>query len=207
MKPGRHFHSLHIHWTVSGNCDISFQVTKKGMCKTIIVFALIIVSTTYYFQDRYLYLFGESQFSYPRLLPFSAKPENRPDLEGGFVIWDEHGMSLTGKGVKYWQIDSITVEKVLDYGYNKKYLVAKTVDTRGEQVFFEFTKNINPDYSFDISVRQIGESDISLYNDFNWIDISKNVRNFIVTNFCLAIVFISLITILLSLFIKKATYR
>ena len=81
-------------------------MTKKEKIQIIIIF-MIIVIIPYFILDRQLFYYGESDYTFYNLLPFNIKPENKPDFEKGFTLWDEDEMSLVGKGVRYRQVDSI----------------------------------------------------------------------------------------------------
>jgi hypothetical protein len=164
----------------------------------------------YFIIDRHLFYFGESDFSFYRLLPMNIRPENRPYFENGFVLWDKDGMSLVGKGVKYRQIDSITIDKIVNYGFNENVLITKIIDTKGEVQLFEFTMNENPAYKPEISVRLINDnSEISAYN-LKWFEIINNdnlKRTVIFRNWIMFLFIGLLITLTYIFFRRKNNYR
>jgi hypothetical protein len=139
----------------------------------------------------------------------NIRPENRPYFENGFVLWDKNGISLVGNGVRYRQIDSITIDKIVNYGFNDDVLITRIIDTKGEVQLFEYTKNKNPVYKPEISVRLIkNNSEISAYN-LKWVEIINNdnlKRTVIVRNWIMFLFIGLLITLTyMSFRLKKTT--
>lgn len=173
--------------------------------KLITVILIIAVGTIYLGLDRSLFPYGESNFTFYRLLPMKIKPENRPDFEGGFTIWDEHGMSLVSKGSRYWQVDSIQIDKIISYGYNDDLLVARIIDTEGSVYSFAYSENKDPDFKPDISVRLFSDEEESLDKNLKWIEIggNKDIGRIILVRNWLKLLFIGLSIYLMVLYFKK----
>ena len=59
----------------------------------LLIFTLIL-GVAYFALDRQLFYYGKHDLNIYNSLPLKIKPEFRYDFEGGFVLWDEYGISL-----------------------------------------------------------------------------------------------------------------
>lgn len=141
----------------------------------ILLAIILIMGVVYFVLDRQLFYYGKSDFNFYGLLPLKINPEYRYDFEGGFVIWDEHGMSLVGKGVKYWNSD-IEVDKIIGYGFTDEKLIVQVADTAGNKYYIEFSSNKNPQSKQDIIVNVWGEAEKPTLKDCKWIKIKGNEK-------------------------------
>lgn len=103
-------------------------------------------------------------------------PEDRPDFEGGFILWDEYGISLVGKGVKYWDSD-IKVDEIVKYSFNNQKLVAYVEDTTGNSYYIEFSPNNNQLTKQDINVEVWNSDKVLKSGNFKYIDIKGNEKH------------------------------
>ncbi len=175
------------------------------MKKAIIIALLILVGASYFWFDRNLFYYGESRFSFYRLLPFKIKPENRPEFEKGFVLWDAYEMSLIGNGVRYFDYDSITVDKIISYKFNDTILIAKIIDTKGYEYSFEFTENENKKNGLYLSVKLNSDVDLSTSGNLKNIEITKDISKMVLIRNLSMILFISLMISSIFIFRKKGS--
>tara|TARA_R110002072_G_scaffold26657_1_gene87877 strand:- start:35 stop:574 length:540 start_codon:yes stop_codon:yes gene_type:complete len=172
--------------------------------KSIILFLILLTGSTYFVLDRHLFFYGKSTFSFYELLPENIKPENQPEFGRGFVLRDEHGMSLAGNEVKYGDAHS-KIEEVIKYGFNSDLLIAEIRNDKDEIYFREFGKNQNPASKADISSRLIYEYEIAALGKLKWVEINdkKNYRPMVVARGLLALTLIGLFITLTVLTISK----
>jgi len=74
----------------------------------------------------------------PENLPFGATFEETPDYEGGgYVLRDQDGFALVGKGVTYRDVD-VKVEALVGYGCTDNSIAAEIQDSEGQTRFLQF---------------------------------------------------------------------
>lgn len=171
----------------------------------ILLLITLIFGVAYFMLDRQLYFYGKNDFNFYNLLPLNIVPEDRPDFEGGFVLWDKYGISLVGKGVKYWNSD-IKVGEIVKYSFNNQKLVAHIEDTTGNSYYIELSPNDNQLIKRDINVKVWNSDEVLKSEDFKRINIKgneKKIKKIVLPRNYLMIAFIIMFIISLYKTIKS----
>ena len=171
--------------------------------KFVITICILLSGSIYYGLDRHLYYFGESIFDH-NLLPMDIKPENSPDFEKGFSLNDNNEFTLIGSGFRYQNFDSITVDKIVTYGFSADRIIIKIIDLKGDHYFIEFT-NKNSGNNLDFLVSLVSEDKISNLKNLQWIDVlfNEDFKKVIVVRNWLSLVLIGLSISFIVLVFRK----
>ena len=164
---------------------------------TIILVAFII---TYFFMDRQLQLYGRSYFEVYHKLPMKIRPQFWGYDQGnlGFVLLDDHDMTLIARGNKYFSSD-VVVSEIVRYGFDNEMLVAQIKDSTGSDFFVECTQN--PKSKENISVKV--EMSLGINNpQIEWIEIKDNadqmIKVMILRNYLLVAIFVVILIMALK---------
>lgn len=127
--------------------------------------------------DRHLFYYGRSDFNLYSPLPLKINPEYRLDNEGHFVLRDEFGFSIAGKGNTYKLHNSkITIEHVLKYGFNDEKLIAVVEDRLKRKYYVEFSTDHDNLMDNEINVRVNSIHQKLEGNLYKWIEVKGNER-------------------------------
>lgn len=144
--------------------------------KTILIFLIltVIFGTLFYYLDKQLFYYGRNELDVYNLLPLNVVPEYRYDFEEGFMLWEEDGMSLAGKGVQYWDSD-VRINKIITYCFNKHDLIVQVEDSRGNRYYFKYERNDDPQVKQDLSIELLNYSAIEWQN-YECININNDEK-------------------------------
>jgi len=145
----------------------------KNVTKILVMLILVLVHIGL---DQRLYFYGEGYLNLGSSLPLNIKPEHRNDFEGGFILWDQHYMSLVGKGVKYSNSRK-KIDEIVKYGFSDEKLIVLVRDIGDDCYYVEISKNKNPYTRQEFSIIINREEAVSNLDDYQWIEIRGNEKN------------------------------